>query len=247
MIDFHGKTVLVTGAAQGIGLAIVKQLLELGARVAMVDINENKLREAELTLGFPQENTLCLACDISDPQQAFNMVSSVLDAFKQLDILVNNAGITRDAMAHKMSLADWQAVINVNLNGMFYVTQAVLPYLRERKYGRIINLSSSSAYGNIGQSNYAASKAAVLGLTKSLAKELGRYNVTVNAVLPGMTATDMIKTIPDDVMEQMKKQIPLGRPAEPEEQANAVCFLASDMASYITGIELVVSGGALII
>ncbi|MFY9174054.1 MAG: 3-oxoacyl-ACP reductase FabG [Peptococcia bacterium] len=247
MSKFAGKVAIVTGAAQGIGAATAKKLASEGAKVAIVDVNQEQAQKTAATLDPTGDKVIGLACDVSNRESVAEMVAKVIDKFGKVDILVNNAGITRDAMAHKMSVDQWKLVLDVNLSGAFYVTQAVIPYMKEHKYGRIVSLSSSSAYGNVGQANYAASKAGIIGMTKTLAKELGRYNITVNAVLPGMTATDMIKTIPDDVMEGLKKLIPLGRPAEPEEQAEAICFLASDAASYITGVELVVSGGALII
>lgn len=247
MNTFLEKVAIVTGAAQGIGAATAKKLASEGAKVSIVDINQEQAEKTAATLDPTGDKVIGLACDVSNEKSVAEMVAKVIEKFGKVDILINNAGITRDAMAHKMSVDQWKLVLDVNLSGTFYVSQAVIPFMKEQKYGRIVNLSSSSAYGNIGQANYAASKAGILGMTKTLAKELGRHNITVNAVLPGMTATDIIKTIPSDVMEHLKKQIPLGRPAEPEEQAEAICFLASDAASYITGVELVVSGGALIV
>lgn len=247
MNTFLKKVAIVTGAAQGIGAATAKKLASEGAKVSIVDINQEQAEKTAATLDPTGDKVIGLACDVSNEKSVAEMVAKVIEKFGKVDILINNAGITRDAMAHKMSVDQWKLVLDVNLSGTFYVSQAVIPFMKEQKYGRIVNLSSSSAYGNIGQANYAASKAGILGMTKTLAKELGRHNITVNAVLPGMTATDIIKTIPSDVMEHLKKQIPLGRPAEPEEQAEAICFLASDAASYITGVELVVSGGALIV
>lgn len=247
MSRFAGKTAIVTGAAQGIGAATAKQLFSEGAKIAIIDLNAEQSQKMATSLDPTGDKVIGLACDISDDKSVAKMVAQVIKKFGKVDILVNNAGITWDAMAHKMPTDKWRQVLDVNLSGTFYVTQAVVPYMKEQKYGRIVNLSSSSAYGNIGQVNYAASKAGILGMTKTLAKELGRHNITVNAVLPGMTATGMIKTIPSEVMENLKKQIPLGRAAEPEEQAEVICFLSSDAASYITGAELVVSGGALIV
>lgn len=247
MIDFHGRTALITGGAQGIGEATARKMAQLGAKVAVVDVNGPSVEALAASLDPSGTKVRGFACDVSKPIEVEAMTQAVLASLGPVDILVNNAGITRDAMLHKMSQEDWRSVIDVNLNGAFNLIRALVPGMRERIYGRIVNLSSSSAYGNVGQSNYAASKAALLGLSKSLAKELARNNITVNAVLPGMTATDMIKTIPEEVMAQLKQQIPLGRPAQPEEQANAICFLASDAASYITGIELIVAGGALIV
>lgn len=246
MNRLNGKVALVTGAGRGIGEATARKLAAEGAKVAVVDIDETSARRVASSIDPSGHNSLGLACDISDYAAVMQMVEQVMAKFGHIDILVNNAGITSDSLFHKMSLEQWQRVIDVNLTGTFNVCRAVVPYMQKQQSGRIVNVSSVSAYGNPGQANYAASKAGIIGLTKSLAKELGRYNITVNTIEPGLTATDMIKTIPGHILEEKVKKIPLGRPGQPEDQANVICFLASDEASFITGVELQVCGGSLI-
>lgn len=244
MFDFTEKTAVVTGSARGIGFCIAKQLAQGGAKVAILDISEEGVQAAAAELcemGFDAKGYVC---NIADRDSAQSACEAILHDFGCVDILVNNAGITRDGMMHKMSFEKWDQVISVNLTGTFNMCHFLVPSMRERKTGSIVNISSTAAHlGNIGQSNYAASKAGIIGFTRSLAKELGRYNIRANAVCPGGTETDIIKTVPPETIEEWKKGIPLGRLGKPEDQANAVCFLCSEAASYITGISLVVDGG----
>jgi 3-oxoacyl-[acyl-carrier protein] reductase len=244
---FQGEVAVVTGAARGIGAAIARKLFQEGCRVALLDINEATVLGAARAIDPASERSMAVACDVSKKEAVDRAMATVMARYAQVDILVNNAGITADGMFHKMSLDQWQKVLDVNLTGMFLVTSAAVPQMRERKRGRIINISSTSAYGNIGQANYAATKAGVIGLTKTLAKELGRYSITVNTIEPGVIETDMLKGVPANIKDGWLKVMPLARMGQPEDIANAVCFLASDEASFITGVELPVCGGFMII
>jgi 3-oxoacyl-[acyl-carrier protein] reductase len=243
---FQNEVAVISGAGRGIGAATAKKLFEEGCRVVILDIDETAALDCAISIDPTRSRTLALSCDVRSQDNVGNAVAEIIRKFETLDILVNNAGITSDAIFHKMSLAQWQRVIDVNLTGTFLLTSAAVRYMRDRKWGRIINISSTSAYGNIGQANYAATKAGVLGLTKTLAKELGRYNITVNAIEPGVIETDMLIDVPQTIKEGWLKNMPLNRMGQPIDVANAVCFLASDEASFITGIELPVCGGFMI-
>ena len=244
---FQNEVAVISGAGRGIGAATAKKLFDEGCRVVILDINEDRLHLiARILLTRPAGRSLALSCDVSSKDSVSQAISEITKKFETIDILVNNAGITIDAIFHKMSLEQWQRVIDVNLTGTFLLTSAAAPYMREKKWGRIINISSTSAYGNIGQANYAATKAGILGLTKTLAKELGRYNITVNAIEPGVIETDMLKVVPQSIREGWLKGMPLTRMGQSEDIANAVCFFASDEASFITGVELPVCGGFMI-
>lgn len=239
-----GKVAIITGGAGGIGFAAAETFAREGAKVAIADydtgVGEAKVSELQnknFEVAFFQ-------VDVSDRNSVDTMVQRVLDYFGDIDILVNNAGITRDAMLSEMSVDDFQKVLDVNLSGVFHCTQAVLPTLVAKGSGRIINTSSvSGVYGNIGQTNYAATKAGVVGMTKTWAKELGRKGITVNAVAPGFIATGMTAKVPEKVLEQMKKMVPLGSLGEPADIANAYLFLASNEAKYVNGTTLHVDGG----
>lgn len=243
---FQNEVAVISGAGRGIGAATAKKLFDEGCRVVILDINESSALNRANSIDPPGGRSLALSCDVSSQDSVGRAISEVTSKFGTVNILVNNAGITGDAIFHKMSLEQWQRVIDVNLTGTFLMTSAVVPYMRERKWGRIINISSTSAYGNIGQANYAATKAGVLGLTKTLAKELGRYNVTVNAIEPGVIETDMLKDVAEPIKEGWLRSMPLTRMGQPEDVANAVCFFASEEASFITGVELPVCGGFMI-
>lgn len=243
-MDFlRGKTAVITGAAQGIGKEIAYTFATLGAKVLISDVNEEKLRETTNELLGKGYEVSLYACDVSNQNQAKSLIEYAVQTFGELHILVNNAGITRDAMLHKMEKSAWEQVLQVNLTGVFYCMQPALLYMRQQQYGRIINISSISWQGNIGQANYAATKAGVIGLTKTAAKEVGALGITCNAICPGFMDTDMTKVIPDKVKEKMVSQIPVGRIGTPADIANAAAFLASEYASYITGEILHVSGG----
>ncbi|MGE7983225.1 3-oxoacyl-ACP reductase FabG [Solibacillus sp. NPDC093137] len=237
----ENKVAIITGGAGGIGLAAVKRFLEEGARVAIVDYDKQQGEKIEAELG---ENVAFFAVDVSKLADVKEMVEQVVDRFGKIDILINNAGITRDATLVKMSEEDFEKVIQINLNGVYYCTQAVAPHMIAQGSGKIISTSSvSGVYGNFGQTNYAATKAAIIGMTKTWAKELGRKGINVNAVAPGFTATPMVEKMPEKVLQQMEGITSLQRLGKPEDIANAYLFLASDEASYITGHVLQVDGG----
>ncbi|MER1989587.1 3-oxoacyl-ACP reductase FabG [Solibacillus isronensis] len=237
----ENKVAIITGGAGGIGLAAVKRFLEEGAKVAIVDYDKQQGEKIEAELG---ENVAFFAVDVSKLADVKEMVEQVVDRFGKIDILINNAGITRDATLVKMSEEDFEKVIQINLNGVYYCTQAVAPHMIAQGSGKIISTSSvSGVYGNFGQTNYAATKAAIIGMTKTWAKELGRKGINVNAVAPGFTATPMVEKMPEKVLQQMEGITSLQRLGKPEDIANAYLFLASDEASYITGHVLQVDGG----
>ncbi len=240
------KIAIVTGASRGIGRAIAIKLAAEGATV-IVNYNGSKERAEAVAEEITQAGGTAQVCqcDVSDYAACEQFIKSVIDQYKRLDILVNNAGITKDGLIMKMPEEDFDAVINTNLKGTFNcIRHAARQMGARQKSGRIINMTSvSGTLGNIGQANYSASKAGVIGLTKTMARELARYHVTVNAIAPGFINTDMTQTLPDKVRDNVMSQIPLGDFGEPEDVAEAVAFLASDEAHYITGQVLRVDGG----
>ncbi|TFE01503.1 3-oxoacyl-ACP reductase FabG [Jeotgalibacillus salarius] len=238
------KVAIITGGASGIGKAATERFLEEGARVVIADYNQEQgeLLTGELT--DHQDRVAFCQTDVSKEAQAKAAVAFTLEKFGRLDILVNNAGITLDAMFAKMSEDQFDQVMDINVKGVFHMTHAALPHLIEQGFGKIINTSSvSGVYGNVGQTNYAASKAAVIGMTKSWAKELGRKGIQVNAVAPGFTATPMVAKMPEKIIDQMTSVVALQRLAEPRDIANAYLFLASNEADYVHGHVLHVDGG----
>jgi 3-oxoacyl-[acyl-carrier protein] reductase len=238
--DFEGRTVLVTGGAQGIGYAIGRAFRDANARVAVADLDTTALQAA--WGDEPEDAVLCLDLDISSPEAVRAGVDRVA-AWQGLDIVVNNAGLTRDAVVWKLKDHDWDTVLAVHLTGTFNVTRAAIPHLRKAGYGRIINVTSyTGLHGNIGQANYAAAKAGIIGFTKTVAKEVASFGITVNAISPN-AATRMVEAIPADRREELAAAIPLGRFGAAQEIAPAVEFLASDEAAYITGVVLPVDGG----
>ncbi|MFN8672391.1 MAG: beta-ketoacyl-ACP reductase [Candidatus Sericytochromatia bacterium] len=237
------KVAIVTGAGQGIGEAITRKFVAEGAFVAMVDVNEKNLVNLANELNKDGEKVLPFTLDVTNAEQVKGLVAKLVEKNKKIDIVVNNAGITRDNLVVKTSEADWDAVMNINLKAPFVMVKEVFPVMKEQKSGVILNASSVSSLGNVGQSNYAASKAGLIGLTKTWALEFARYNVRANVIGPGFTETPMVQTVPDKVKEKIVEKIPLRRFATPEEIANAYCFLASDEASFITGQVLFVDGG----
>ena len=240
-----GKTAIVTGASGGIGKAIAIALAKMGAMVAVhFHGNEEKaLRVKEEIEAFGGKAEIFRA-NVADFKECDALISAVVKTFGSIDILVNNAGITKDGLLMAMSEADFDDVIDTNLKGAFQMIRFASRRMMKQRYGRIINVSSvSGVAGNAGQANYCASKAGIIGLTKSVAKELASRNITCNAVAPGFVETEMTEVLSEEVKQQARKQIPLGRFAKPEDIANAVAFLASERASYITGQVLVVDGG----
>lgn len=240
-----GKTAIVTGGSRGIGRAVSLLLAREGANVAIVYAGntaaaEETKQQAE-SLGAA---AAVFQCDVADEQAVADMVKAVKTQFGSVDILVNNAGITRDGLLMRMKEADWQAVLDTNLTGVYHCTKAVSKLMMKQRQGAVINLSSVvGETGNAGQANYAAAKAGIIGFTKAVAKELASRNIRVNAVAPGYVETDMTAGLPDSAKEDMLRSIPLGRPATADDVAQAVLFLASDQAKYITGQVLNVDGG----
>lgn len=240
------RVAIVTGAGSGIGEATARRFAAEGAAVVLCDVAQEAVERVASDLAGQGARTLAMATNVADRQQVEAMVQKALSAFGRVDILINNAGINRDALARKMTEEQWDAVLNVNLKGTFLAAQAAAVPMMEQKYGRIVNTASVSVRGNIGQANYAASKAGIVGLTRTLALEYARYGITVNAVAPGPTETAMTAGIPEEIRARMLAGVPLQRMARPEEIAAAHVFLASDEASYITGHVLFVDGGSTI-
>ena len=239
-----GKIAAVTGAGKGIGRAIVERFLE--DDVQGVAILEWDLALAEATakeLDPTGERVLAVRCDVSSQENVNAAFATVFEKFGRVDILVNNAGITRDAMFHKMTVEQAQQVMNVHFFGTFFCCQAVIPGMRDRSYGKIVNVSSTSDFGNIGQANYSAAKAAIDGFTRTLALENARKNITVNSIAPGMVDTDILKTIPEDIMKQKINNTPAQRLGNPSEIASVASFLASDDSSWVTGNCILACGG----
>lgn len=242
-MKLKNKVAIITGGAAGIGYAAAELFLEEGAKVAIFDINVVKVEESVAKLSAKGE-IKGYACDISNRDQVNATVRQVAEEFGRIDILVNNAGITKDAQFYKMTPEQFHAVINVNLCGNFNMSKAVVPYMMEQRYGKIVNCASVSAFnGNFGQSNYAASKAAIIAMTRVQGKELGKYGINVNAVCPGSIMTDMYAAVPEEVKQKKLASIPLRRYGDPRECAQVFCFLASDEASYITAQTVVCDGG----
>ena len=245
MLTLEGKKALVTGGSRGIGRAIALELARQGADVAV-----NYARNAEAATQVVAEietlgrSAVVLPADVGDFDQAAALVAAAVNALGRLDILVNNAGITRDTLLLRMQEADWDEVLRVNLKGAFNTSKAAVRLMARQRAGRIINVSSvSGLMGQVGQANYSASKAGLIGLTKSMAREFAARGITVNVVAPGLITTDMTAALDDGLREQMRALIPLGRFGAAEEVAHVVAFLASDAAAYITGAVLPVDGG----
>jgi len=238
------KVSIITGAANGIGFAAAEVFAKEGAKVALADFDADLGQSRARELGDKGYDVAFFQVNVADRSSVDSLVKNVVEHFGGVDILVNNAGITRDGMLAKLSAEDFQQVLDVNLTGVFHCTQAVLPAMLAKGSGKIINTSSvSGVYGNIGQTNYAATKAGVVGMTKTWAKELGRKGINVNAVAPGFIATGMTAKVPEKVLEQMKMMVPLGRLGNPEDIANAYLFLASNESNYVNGTVLHVDGG----
>lgn len=243
--SMDGRVAIITGSARGIGRAIAEKFAFLGANIVVADI---RIEEATTTSAEIAQTSgkkaLPLEVNVSDLTSVNTMVENTIKTFGHVDILVNNAGITRDTLIMRMEEADWDAVMNVNLKGVFNCSKAVIRSMMKQRYGRIVNISSVSGQaGQIGQTNYSASKAGVIGFTKALAREVATRQITVNAIAPGFIPTALTNDLPEDLKESIIKYTPLGRMGKPEEIAAAVVFLASEEASYITGQVLAVDGG----
>jgi len=255
-IDFGSRVAVITGGANGIGLATARRFAASGARVAIWDRARDEGEAAARSISDAGAECLFVSCDVTDRSSVNDAVDETVARFRGIDILINNAGITRDAQLMKvkggvvvsgMSDADFDVVVAVNLKGVFNCTQAVVPHLLNRGGGRIINASSVVALnGNFGQTNYVATKAGVIGMTQVWARELGRRNITVNAIAPGFIATEMTARMPEAALAEMRDRTPFGRIGTPDDVANAYCFLASDYAAFINGTVLSVDGGLVI-
>lgn len=236
------KIAIVTGGAKGIGKAIVKEFIRNRCTVYVIDLNFADEKTYLTEVGGSTENCHLIRGSITDAEMIREIINEIgeKDSF---DIVINNAGITRDVSFRKMTEELWQSVLDVNLNGTFNVCKAAVPYLVSKGYGKIINMASASAHGQFGQANYSASKAGIIGFTKTLALELAKYNINVNAISPGFTLTEMTSILPEEIKKKYYESIPMGRGAEPEEIAYLVRFLASKESDFITGQEIMINGG----
>jgi len=243
MGKLEGKVAIITGAAGGIGYATAEKFLEEGAKVMICDMAEDRLKAAAEQLSAKGE-VMWATANICDAEAVDAMVKRLYEAYGRVDILINNAGITKDAQFYKMDIAQFQKVIDVNLMGTVTMCKAVVPYMMEQRYGRIVNSSSVAALaGNFGQANYAASKGAILSMTRSMGKELAKYGITVNAIIPGAILTPMTSAIPEEIRAEKASRFPSKRWGEAREVANAYAFLSSEEASYINATSLTVDGG----
>jgi NAD(P)-dependent dehydrogenase (short-subunit alcohol dehydrogenase family) len=239
----EGRVALITGAGSGIGEATARRFAREGAIVVVNDVDVELARPVVTELQAAGARALFVEADVTNRGEVEAMMNHVVGEFGRLDVLVNNAGINRDAMSHKMTEEQWDQVLTVNLKGTFLCAQAALVRMRERGWGRVINTSSIGALGNIGQANYAASKAGVIGLTRTLALEYAKFGITVNCVAPGPVMTRMLAGVPEAIREKIVAKVPTGRIARPEEIAGVHAFLASEDAVFITGQVLFVDGG----
>ncbi|MFD1606480.1 SDR family oxidoreductase [Oceanobacillus luteolus] len=247
---FNGRIAFITGGSRGIGKAITEQFAEEGAKVAIIDINEEALQETEREFKEKGYDILALKANVVEAEEVESAISEVVNQFGSLDILVNNAGIIRDNLLFKMTDSDWQQVIDVHLKGAFNASRAAQKYMVKNNYGRIINISSTSALGNRGQANYSTVKAGLQGFTKTLSIELGKYGITANAVAPGFIETEMTRAtaerigVPfDDFVKAGASKIPVGRSGKPADIANAVAFFADEKSSFVSGQVIFVAGG----
>lgn len=250
MGSLDGKAAMVTGAARGIGAATARRLAEGGASIAVVDLKEEDCKETVDAVRGAGGTAVAIGCDVTRADQVEHAVARTVEELGGIDILVNNAGVTRDNLLFKMSDDDWDTVMDTHLKGNFLCTRAAQKHMVERRYGKVVNLSSASALGNRGQANYSTAKAGLQGLTRTLAIELGPFNINVNAVAPGFVETAMTEATAarvgmefDDFKKAASEQIPLRRTGTPEDIANVIAFLVSDEASYVSGQVIYVDGG----
>jgi 3-oxoacyl-[acyl-carrier protein] reductase len=249
--ELAGRVAVVTGAGRGIGAATARKLASDGARVAVVDLNDDLCQETVAAIQSAEGEAMAVGCDVSNAEQVERAFERIASEWGRVDILVNNAGVTRDNLLFKMSEADWDTVLNIHLKGSFLCSRAAQKYMVQQRYGKIVNLSSTSALGNRGQANYSAAKAGLQGFTKTLAQELGLFNINVNAVAPGFIDTEMTRTTarrlgldPEEYKKQRAGAIPLRRVGQPEDIANVIAFLVSDAAGFVSGQVLYVNGGS---
>jgi len=243
-LELAGKVALVTGAAQGIGKAIALLLAKNGAEVVVSDINLEKAQETANEIQGMGRRSVAIKVNVADLKDVEQMVKAIVEQFGRIDILVNNAGITRDRLVLRMTEEDWDAVLDVNLKGTFNCTKAVIRHMSKQKSGKIVSIASvSGEMGNPGQANYAASKAGVIGFTKTIAREFAGRGINVNAIAPGYIQTPMTDAVPEKAKEELKRMIPMERLGKPEDVAQGVLFLVSENSSYITGQVLNVNGG----
>jgi 3-oxoacyl-[acyl-carrier protein] reductase len=246
----EGRVAFITGAGRGIGAATALRMAEEGARVALADVDSEGCKQVTAEIDRLGSEGLVLPCDVTNSTMVQDAVDKTANHFGRLDILVNNAGVVRDNLIFKMSEDDWDMVMNVHLKGAFLCSRAAQKYMVQQGYGRIVSLSSVAALGNRGQANYSAAKAGLQGFTRTLAIELGKFGITVNAVAPGFIDTEMTRSTarrqgldPDQVIAEASKRIPVGRVGQPRDVANVICFLSSDEASFVNGQIIYVSGG----
>ena len=242
-MEFKDKVVLITGSAQGIGKTAALAFAREGGIVVLNDVNKERLNETAGEVEKIGAKCLSVVANTAVLPEVEDMFNQVMEQFGRLDVLVNNAGITRDGFLHKMTEQQWRQVIDVNLTGAFFCLQSAAKIMRNAGRGRIINISSAARFGNMGQVNYSASKAGVVGLTRTAAKELASKNVLVNAISPGPINTEMLQAVPEKALQKILAPIPLNRVGEPEELCNLILFLASEKASYITGQVINCDGG----
>ena len=247
MFDLNNKVAIITGASQGIGRTIALVFAKSGANVICIARSESKIKELCLEITDQDGQASPIACDVGDGDAFANAIKSVTNEYGKLDILINNAGITRDALLMRMNDTQWDEVLNTNLKGAFHGIKSAIRPMMKNKYGRIINITSIVGLtGNPGQANYAASKAGLIGMTQSIAKEVGTRGITVNCIAPGWIDTEMTVDLPENSRKDLLDRIPIGKVGKPEDIAHAAVFLASDEASYITGQTITVDGGRVI-
>ena len=247
MFDLNNKVAIITGASQGIGRTIALVFAKSGANVICIARSESKIKELCLEITDQGGQASPIACDVGDGDAFANAIKSVTNEYGKLDILINNAGITRDALLMRMNDTQWDEVLNTNLKGAFHGMKSAIRPMMKNKYGRIINITSIVGLtGNPGQANYAASKAGLIGMTQSIAKEVGTRGITVNCIAPGWIDTEMTVDLPENSKRDLLDRIPIGKIGKPEDIAHAAVFLASDEASYITGQTITVDGGRVI-